>query len=204
MAATFFLMILVFYTYDWFVQRRNKKLLMNAARSNEIVSSMFPGQLRDKIVNTTPDDPRQNLLSPWSKRVNDALSNHSRHGQEGKTIAFDSPPLAELHPEATVLFADIVGFTAWSSVREPTQVFRLLETVYSAFDDLARCRGVFKVETVGMSSEEEFPNNCMLYVLSKAFSSNPQETVTSQHVACQTGKRIMLVSHVSCCTCFGE
>jgi class 3 adenylate cyclase len=47
------------------------------------------------------------------------------------------------------LFGDIVGFTAWSSVREPTQVFTLLETVYHAFDDIARRRRVFKVETVG-------------------------------------------------------
>jgi class 3 adenylate cyclase len=43
----------------------------------------------------------------------------------------------------------IAGFTAWSSVREPTQVFSLLETVYHAFDEIARSRRVFKVETVG-------------------------------------------------------
>ena len=44
---------------------------------------------------------------------------------------------------------DIVGFTAWSSVREPKQVFELLENVYAAFDELAVKRRVFKVETVG-------------------------------------------------------
>jgi class 3 adenylate cyclase len=47
------------------------------------------------------------------------------------------------------MFADLVGFTAWSSVREPTQVFMLLETLYRAFDRIANQRGVFKVETVG-------------------------------------------------------
>ena len=45
--------------------------------------------------------------------------------------------------------ADIAGFTAWSSVREPSQVFTLLETVYHAFDLIAKRRHVFKVETVG-------------------------------------------------------
>ena len=54
-----------------------------------------------------------------------------------------------LQPSATVMFADIVGFTAWSSVREPTQVFTLLETVYHSFDMIAKRRRVFKVETVG-------------------------------------------------------
>jgi class 3 adenylate cyclase len=29
------------------------------------------------------------------------------------------------------------------------QVFQLLETIYGAFDEIARHRGVFKVETVG-------------------------------------------------------
>lgn len=40
------------------------------------------------------------------------------------------------------------GFTAWSSVREPSQVFQLLETLYNAFDEIAGRRRVFKVETV--------------------------------------------------------
>jgi class 3 adenylate cyclase len=50
-----------------------------------------------------------------------------------------------------VLFADISGFTAWSSLRDPAQVFTLLESIYSSFDAVARKRGVFKVETVGDS-----------------------------------------------------
>jgi class 3 adenylate cyclase len=45
--------------------------------------------------------------------------------------------------------ADIVGFTAWSSQREPIQVFRLLETIFSTFDVIAQHRHVFKVETIG-------------------------------------------------------
>ena len=47
------------------------------------------------------------------------------------------------------IFADIAGFTAWSSEREPYQVFKLLETIYSAFDSIAKHLGVFKVETIG-------------------------------------------------------
>lgn len=43
----------------------------------------------------------------------------------------------------------IAGFTAWSSIREPTHVFQLLESIFQAFDEEARRAGVFKVETVG-------------------------------------------------------
>jgi class 3 adenylate cyclase len=48
-----------------------------------------------------------------------------------------------------VQFADIAGFTAWSSVREPSQIFILLETLYAAFDAIAKRRRIFKVETIG-------------------------------------------------------
>ena len=45
--------------------------------------------------------------------------------------------------------ADIAGFTAWSSQREPPQVFTLLETLYRSFDVIAGKLKVFKVETIG-------------------------------------------------------
>jgi hypothetical protein len=48
-----------------------------------------------------------------------------------------------------VLPLPYIGFTAWSSTREPFQVFQLLEAIYGEFDALAKRRRVFKVETVG-------------------------------------------------------
>lgn len=51
--------------------------------------------------------------------------------------------------EATVFFADIVGFTKWSAERDPEDVFTLLEMLYGTFDKLAKRRKVFKVETIG-------------------------------------------------------
>ena len=62
-----------------------------------------------------------------------------------------SKPIAELFPDTTVYFSDISGFTAWSSVREPAHVFTLLETLYGAFDKIAKRYGIFKIETIGDS-----------------------------------------------------
>ena len=53
------------------------------------------------------------------------------------------------HEYHLIKSTDLVGFTSWSSVREPSQVFTLLETVYNSFDAIAKRRQVFKVETVG-------------------------------------------------------
>jgi hypothetical protein len=64
-------------------------------------------------------------------------------------IASLEKPIADLYPDTTVYFADIAGFTSWSSQRDPEQVFTLLQAVYKTFDDEAKKRGVFKVETIG-------------------------------------------------------
>ena len=62
---------------------------------------------------------------------------------------FDSPITVVCSRLVLNRFADIVGFTAWSSMREPSQVFALLEHIYSSFDAIAKRRHVFKVETIG-------------------------------------------------------
>ena len=66
----------------------------------------------------------------------------------GITI-YDDAPIADLYSACTVIFADLVGFTAWSSTRDPEQVFVLLETLYGAFDVIVKRRHIFKVETIG-------------------------------------------------------
>jgi hypothetical protein len=52
---------------------------------------------------------------------NKAMKQQQQPGEQS-VIAFHSKPIADLFPSTTVMFCDIVNFTAWSSVREPTQV----------------------------------------------------------------------------------
>lgn len=103
-----------------------------------------PGFGRDLLARATS---MRNML-PLTGGDN-ALLNRSQHGSAEIGAITKDEPIADLFPEATVMFADISGFTAWSSTREPTQVFKLLETIYSSFDRMARKRRVFKVETIG-------------------------------------------------------
>lgn len=44
------------------------------------------------------------------------------------------------------MYFDIQNFTVWSSERDPSAIFVLLETVYGEFDRAAKKMGVFKVE----------------------------------------------------------
>lgn len=57
--------------------------------------------------------------------------------------------IADSFPEATVLFADIVDFTALSARRAPGEVVELLNEVFSRFDALAARHGLEKIKTIG-------------------------------------------------------
>ena len=52
-------------------------------------------------------------------------------------------------PEATVLFADIVGFTELSSRMSPQDLVARLNQIFSAFDTLAEKHGLEKIKTIG-------------------------------------------------------
>ncbi|MEM9542666.1 MAG: adenylate/guanylate cyclase domain-containing protein [Cyanobacteria bacterium P01_E01_bin.42] len=57
--------------------------------------------------------------------------------------------IAEQFDEATILFADIVGFTQLSTVVKPLDLVRFLNQIFSVFDELAVKLGVEKIKTVG-------------------------------------------------------
>ncbi|MEY4384880.1 MAG: hypothetical protein RLY20_163 [Verrucomicrobiota bacterium] len=57
--------------------------------------------------------------------------------------------IADLHPEATVLFADLVGFTTLSAHIGAGEVVYLLDEIFSNFDAKVEARGLEKIKTVG-------------------------------------------------------
>jgi class 3 adenylate cyclase len=175
-ASVFIFVIMVFITYDCLVQRRQRNVTKEAVQSTTVLSSLFPMGFRDRIIQGATDSsttdfcntnttiannngdisessdgsPTKRFMNVPPKILIKAFLKDST--EEQKCVSFDdSKPIAELFPKCTVMFADIVGFTAWSSQREPAQVFTLLQNLYQAFDGVAEKRGVFKVETIGDS-----------------------------------------------------
>jgi len=57
--------------------------------------------------------------------------------------------IAEHHAEATVLFADIAGFTELTGRREPGLIVAMLDEIFGRFDELAVRHGVEKIKTIG-------------------------------------------------------
>ena len=58
--------------------------------------------------------------------------------------------VAQMHQEVTILFTDIVGFTAMSQTVAPQQVMEFLHELFVRFDELVgRDSLLWKVETIG-------------------------------------------------------
>jgi class 3 adenylate cyclase len=57
--------------------------------------------------------------------------------------------IADGFQEVTVLFADIVGFTALSSTIAPRELVNILNSIFFEFDELAERYGLEKIKTIG-------------------------------------------------------
>lgn len=117
-ASTFLIMIATFIVYDQFVIKRNKKVVGHATKTNAIVSSLFPQQVKQRLLNKDEQEASKTATFQASTDANETA---------------DSDPIADLYPEVrtgfsvsvlcsstffclsllqcTVFFADIVGFT---------------------------------------------------------------------------------------------
>jgi hypothetical protein len=153
---------LVFITYDCSVARRQRIVMDRAVASSAIVSSLFPPLVRQQLYQESMEQhhhhhqafkeleqARQQPFNPDVWKVDQGPSGEGRLSSTGKPALTYSKPIANLFHHTTVLFADMAGFTAWSASHTPEQVFELLETLYSAFDEIADRRKVFKVERIG-------------------------------------------------------
>ncbi|MDP2821167.1 MAG: adenylate/guanylate cyclase domain-containing protein [Sulfuritalea sp.] len=57
--------------------------------------------------------------------------------------------IADGFADVTVMFADIVNFTQVAANMSPSQVFAMLNRIFSAFDELAEEYGLEKIKTIG-------------------------------------------------------
>lgn len=144
----FVVTIVTFVLYDCWVTRRQRKLMAQAKRSDAIVSSLFPKHVQQRMMEEAGSADEANAKGKWNGR----LASKQQHGDayhDGNIIASEASrgarPIADLYAESTIMFADIVGFTQWSSCRVPSDVFTLLESIFAAFDEVATRRRVYKV-----------------------------------------------------------
>ena len=83
-----------FVVYDWVVQRRNRKLIKTAARSNAVVTSMFPDEFRDRILG-------QQQSSFKNRGTTRHLEKFLKDG-DGLDNDYEAQPIADLFLNTTI------------------------------------------------------------------------------------------------------
>ena len=111
-----------FTIFVFYVQKRQNSVLASALRSNAIVSSLFPSNVRARMMAEAEEqmkgDTKQNSTLRRSERQDRKKDRASK--EETKEIAddthvFGSRPIADLFPETTLMFSDLVGFSKLNS-----------------------------------------------------------------------------------------
>lgn len=148
-------------------ERRVAQVHESAIQYRAVVSNLFPPAVRDRMFRQQEEVQKVQLerqrsanlgRSPLSPSVVPSPSRPNPPSREASYMPLTdvhdltlmpSKPIADHFPNSTILFADIAGFTSWSSERRPEQVFTLLQSLFNLFDGIAKKRRVFKVETIG-------------------------------------------------------
>ncbi|MCC6657097.1 MAG: adenylate/guanylate cyclase domain-containing protein [Rhodocyclaceae bacterium] len=70
-------------------------------------------------------------------------------GTVAERLKSSNQTIADGFADVTVMFADIVNFTHVAEGMAPTQVFAMLNRIFSSFDELAEKYGLEKIKTIG-------------------------------------------------------
>lgn len=82
-------------------------------------------------------------------RLNEQLLNNILPPAIAERLKNGEETIAEFFPDVTILFADIVNFTELSSRKQPSELVRLLNVIFSDFDRLAEEFSLEKIKTIG-------------------------------------------------------
>lgn len=105
-----------FFVYDIFVQKRNRKVVAVAAKTNEIVASLFPEAVRGRLFEDShkPDSNKKKTPSGANENGDNMIKNFLSGDTDGMNDEVDEEddymyktrPIADLYPACTIMFAE--------------------------------------------------------------------------------------------------
>jgi class 3 adenylate cyclase len=104
------------------------------------------GWMREKYIRR---DFAATRLAELERRKADSILYKILPRSIGDRIKNGEFPIAEAHGEASVLFADLQGFTTLAARLGPKHLVELLNQIFSAFDDICARHGIEKIKTIG-------------------------------------------------------
>ncbi len=142
--STFALIVVLWRAYHR--SQESNRLLAEERDATEREKRLSDALLANILPSTIADRLKYRELLSLTNDGSDRLS----HDQEVVTVHIHSQTtLADYHQHTTVLFADVVGFTAWASTVSPQDVIEHLNALFLRFDELAERYHVEKIKTIG-------------------------------------------------------
>ena len=112
-AFAFLFLIGAFVAYDWFVRRRNDKVVGAAISSNVILSSLFPTSVKQRLVEERDEKEKEKqskgkgktfLSSTATRRTKNSKFMNGNDNSDEMYQAKSSKPIADLFPSTTIIF----------------------------------------------------------------------------------------------------
>jgi class 3 adenylate cyclase len=124
-----------------------RTLVMESERSDRLLRNILPEQV---IQHLKDHDMKHPIGSLTSDSTPSRASQRSRASIDGTVEgALPAMGIAEAYDKVTILFADVCGFTNYSSHISPEDLVLFLNELFTCFDDIAEECGLEKIKTIG-------------------------------------------------------
>ncbi len=121
-----------------------------AIASMMVLSTLFLSVVMGNLITAlTRRSFRQARELEAARAESDRLLSAILPGSVAERLKRDRGVIADRFDESTVLFADLVGFTALANVQEAEETVATLNDIFSAFDALTEEHGLEKIKTIG-------------------------------------------------------
>jgi class 3 adenylate cyclase len=107
------------------------------------------GTLSDTFNSMTKSIREKTEVIQQKNRENERLLLNILPGEIAARLKGGEHEIADSFADVTVLFGDIVGFTALSSRTSAPEIVEMLNGLFSQFDELAQHLGIEKIKTIG-------------------------------------------------------
>jgi class 3 adenylate cyclase len=123
------------------LRRNNKKLISELQANNE--------HLEEKVKSRTAEVERQKEVIQAAKMQSDSLLLNILPDEIAEELKRFGRSYARKHPQVSVLFADIKGFTLVAEALSPEKLVTELDEVFRAFDNIVDKYDMEKIKTIG-------------------------------------------------------
>jgi hypothetical protein len=111
-AMIFLFTTAIFIFYECLVESRQRKIEASAKEARAVVNSLFPKNVRKRLYENANKKGERNAKFAMAS-MQTPKNRLKKFLSEGAGDIQASEPIADLFPNATIMFADISGFTAW-------------------------------------------------------------------------------------------